>query len=80
MCQQKVRRLQERIERVEEETGVHVSDEEDLKATMKDHSPSVQKYEPDSFLRIFWEQQQKASSLKNAKSMKWALQFVPFQL
>ena len=74
VCQQHVKRLRERIERLIEENGVQVSSElnEDLVATMDEVTPEIiEKYPPDSFRWLFWEQQQRAGSLKNSRSMKW---------
>lgn len=74
VCQQQVKRLTEKIEKLIEEKGMVVSDElnEDLVVTMDESAPEIIKqYPPGSFRRIFWEQQQRAASLKNSKSMKW---------
>jgi len=73
--------LRERIEKTVEETGIEVSAElhADLVSTMEEHAPSVKEnYPPASFLRLFWEQQQRASSLKNSKSMKWSAAMIRY--
>ena len=43
-----------------------------LKQIMEESSPLIaESYPPDSFARSFWESQQRASSLKDARSMRW---------
>lgn len=74
VCQQQSKRLRERLESVIGERGVQVTEElhEDLVTTMENSTPGiVEQYPPDSFRRIFWEQQQCALSLKDARSMRW---------
>ena len=74
ICQQKVKRLEEKIGMLIEEKGVLVSEElsEDLVRSMDESTPGImEKYPPGSFRRIFWEQQQRAASLKDSRSMKW---------
>ncbi len=45
---------------------------EDLTQIMKDNASKISDaYPPDSFARIFWEQQLHATSLKDARSMRW---------
>ena len=75
VCHQKVERLKKRATAIIEEEGIAVDEEinEDLGSIMRENSPKItEKYPADSFARIFWEQQLKAASLKDARSMKWA--------
>ena len=81
VCQQQIKRLKEKVERLVEEKGVLVSTElnEDLVTTMEDSTQEIMdKYPPGSFRRIFWEQQQRATSLKNSRSMKWELAMIRY--
>lgn len=72
--QQRIKRLKKKIASIVEDKGVEVDKEihEDLSSIMKENSPKVtEAYPADSFARIFWEQQLKASAVKDARSMKW---------
>ena len=71
---QRVERLKKKIALLIEDRGVEVDEElnEDLTSIMKDNSDAImERYPADSFARIFWEQQLKASTLKDMRSMKW---------
>ncbi len=71
---QRVERLKTRLASVIEKRGIQVESDlhEDLTNIMQDNSKKItDSYPADSFARIFWEQQIKASSLKDARSMKW---------
>ncbi len=62
-------RLEEAIQR----RGIQVDDalHRDLSTTMAEKTLEIkEKYSPGSFLNIFWEQQERACKLKNAKSMQ----------
>ena len=68
------KRTKERLERAIEERGTQVDADlhGDLSNIMIENSPTVtETYPPDSFAHIFWEQQHKASLMKDSRSMKW---------
>ena len=67
-------RVKAKLAQAIEEKGVVTDDatHEDLHTIMKENTVDVTKSFPEnSFERLFWEQQQKALQLKNAKSMRW---------
>ena len=71
----RVKRLRERLDRAIEERGVEVDADlhDDLIKTMNEENTLdlVNHYDPDSFQRIFWEQQQQAMKKKDSHSMRW---------
>ncbi len=70
----RLQRMKAKIEQVAEEKGIEVDEatHNDLTEIMKEASTSVNETVPvDSFQKLFWEQQQKASSLKDSRSMRW---------
>ncbi len=72
--QLRVKRLRERLEKVIEERGleVDVALHEELKETVREKTSEITShYPPDSFQRIFWEQQQQSMEKKDARSMRW---------
>ena len=72
-------RLKQKIEDASHQDGMIIDDElhEDLKSAVMESTEQVHKTCPeDSFKRLFWDQQQKASSLKNSKSMRWHPVFI----
>ena len=74
LSDQHVRRLKEKIQTLVKDRGVEVSCDlsEDLVAVMEENTPDiVSKYPSGSFQRVFWEQQQRAVSMKDARSMRW---------
>ena len=74
ISQQRVRRLTAKLVKKTELNGVNVDSDlySDLSTIVDEATPSVlMKHPPGSFERIFWEQQVKASSIKNSRSMKW---------
>ena len=45
---------------------------DDIISVMKEHTPAIHKKHPvDSFPRLFWDQQQQASSVASTSAMKW---------
>ena len=49
----------------------------DIREMVKEHeSDALEAYPEDSFQRIFWEEQKKASGLKDKQSMKWHPMFI----
>ena len=73
-CQQQVRRLQEAIDESILIDGVTVDKElnGDLLQLMKNCTENVYSSPKEgTFERLFWDQQQKANSLENSKSMRW---------
>ena len=66
-------RLQQRISDVSDVCGVVVDDDlhRDLKTIVGENSEQVHAmYPKGSFQRVFWDPQEKASSLRNAKAMR----------
>ena len=71
--------LKQKIEKVADQGGVMVDDElhEDLKSIALECTEQVHESCPDdTFKRLFWDQQQKSSSVKNSKSMRWHPLFI----
>lgn len=78
---QHIRRLERRLKEAIERRGIEVDDalHQDLSAVIDESSSQVkEKHPPGSFSRIFWEQQERASRLKNAKSMRWEPAMIRF--
>lgn len=74
MSRKQADRLKTRLAEVIEQRSSIVNDElhSDLTQIMQENSEKVlDAYPPDSFARIFWEQQFQAISLKDARSMRW---------
>lgn len=74
LCRKQVGRVKARLAAAIEKRGILVDSElhDDLTVIMKENSAQVlEAYPPDSFARIFWEQQLRATSLKDARSMHW---------
>ena len=74
VSQQRIKRLTEKLAMRTELNGVIVDSDfqSDLSLITKDATAVVmEKHPPGSFERIFWEQQTKAHSMQNARSMKW---------
>ena len=72
--QQNINRLNSQIKKVIKDNGTEVDDDlnKALVDIVEDKSPFVaSSYEEGSFPRIFWEVQQRASSLKDMRSMRW---------
>ncbi len=66
--------MKAKIEQVAEEKGIEVDEatHNDLSEIMKESSTTLKDAFPvGSFQTLFWEQQQKTSSLKDSRSMKW---------
>ena len=71
---QQIRRMRLRLDKAIEHRGVQVDESlhQDLSSIVADNSSNIlDKYPAGSFARIFWQQQEQASRLKNAKSMRW---------
>ncbi len=71
---QKLTRLRARITLATEKSGVEVDEElhGDLKVIMKENATAIcHSHSEDSFQRLFWEEQLKAASLRDARSMRW---------
>ena len=69
-----IARLQKKLQELIEERGVYLDDslDRDLKQILVDTTEEVhQCYQPQSFQHIFWEQQRKACSLSDKRSMRW---------
>lgn len=74
VSRQRIKRLTEKLAMRTELNGVIVDSDfqSDLSQITKDATAVVtENHPPGSFERIFWDQQMKAHSLQNARSMKW---------
>jgi len=75
--------LKKRISEVAIEDGVTLDEElhNDMKVLVDATTKQAHSFYPeDTFEHIFWDQQKKASSLKNAKSMRWHQVFIKWCL
>ena len=80
---QQIKRLEEKINDVVCENGVQLEDDlyDDLRQLAIDGTEQVSHlHQPDSFQCLFWNQQSKASSLKDSRSMKWHPLFIKWCL
>ena len=78
-----IKRLEESINRVVNENGVQLEVDlhDDLRQLALDGTEQVNRlHQPDSFQYLFWNQQFKASSLKDSRSMKWHPLFIKWCL
>ena len=83
LTRRKLQRLNSRIEEDANKACPNVDEDldQDLRSIMMEHDEDiVQKNPEDSFKRIFWEQQKRAASLKNSKSMRWHPLFIKWCL
>lgn len=74
MIKQKIDRLRAGIEKATEARGIIVDShlDSELREVVSDQSPSISNsYPKDSFAWIFWENQKRAMSLKDSRSMRW---------
>ena len=77
--QSKINRLKQKISKATDEQGMELDEvlHEDMHLIVtEERNTMYSKYPEDSFLRLFWEQQEKALSLKNARSMRWHPLFI----
>ena len=66
--------LREQVKKLIDENAIVVGDDlhEALAGIIKEKFPFVaSSYEEGSFARIFWDAQQKATAIRNSKSMRW---------
>ena len=78
-----IKRLQEKINYVVSENGVQLEGDlfDDLRQLAIDGTEQVNcLHKPDSFQQLFWNQQCKASSQKDSRSMKWHPLFIKWCL
>ena len=78
-----IARLREKINTAVDRDGVTVDSElnEDLKDMVEKSRDEVYKsYSEGTFQRIFWEEQEKAMSLKDSRSMRWHPVFIKWCL
>lgn len=69
-----INRLKEKLEMAAEDEGVILNegDHEEMKGILNsEYSSIAKKHSPNSFARLFWEQQLKASNCKNSRQMRW---------
>ena len=72
--QQKITRLQAALNLAIESRGVVVDEDlhQDLMGIVQENEKCVSEmYPPDSFPQLFWENQMRACSVSNARSMRW---------
>ena len=80
---QKLDRLRETISQDAASASVNIDQEldQDIRLTIAENDYNVtQEHAEDTFQRVFWEQQKKAASLKDARSMKWHPLFIKWCL
>ena len=73
--------MKERLDKAIEKRGVEVDSDlhEDLVSTVNESTLEVEKqYPPDSFQRVFWEQQRQAMEKTDARSMRWEPAMIRF--
>ena len=78
-----IMRLKRKISEAACEGGITLDEElhNDMKALVDSNTKQVHSLHPEgTFECIFWDQQKKASSLKNAKSMRWHPVFIKWCL
>ena len=78
-----IMRLKQRISEAARDGGIKLNEElhNDMKAMVDNSTKQVHSLHPEgTFERIFWDQQKKASSLNNAKSMRWHPVFIKWCL
>ena len=69
-----INRLKEKLETTAEKEGVILNekDHEEMKGILNSENCSIiKKHPPNSFERLFWEQQLKASNCKDSRQMRW---------
>ena len=69
-----VSRLEKKITELTATNGVQLDSElhDDMKEMIAEATNKIhQSFQPNTFQHLFWEQQQKASSLNDSRSMKW---------
>ena len=70
----KVQKMEKKLEEILETHGSTLDEElhNDMKSIMAENAQSIaDKHPNDTFARVFWEQQMKASSLSDARQMRW---------
>lgn len=71
---EEVERLKVKLTQCIEHRSVSVDEElhdELVTAMRQNNNQIIEQYQPGSFQRVFWEQQEQASKLKSAHSMRW---------
>ena len=65
--------LKDRIEQLVARDGIRVDNEThlDLVSMMKNYSKAMEMKVPNPFMKIFWEQQLKATTLNSTRQMRW---------
>ena len=65
--------LKDRIEQLVARDGIRVDNEThlDLVSMMKNYSKAMEINVPNPFMKIFWEQQLKATTLNSTRQMRW---------
>ena len=74
VVQRHISRLEERVSKVISDVGEVVDDDihQGLTSIMSENEASIyESFPPDSFGRIFWDQQMKALQVKSASGMRW---------
>ena len=83
LSREKLKRLREKISQDAERVSADVDNDldEDLRSIIASNDETITQSHPEgTFQRIFWEQQKKASSLNDARSMKWHPLFIKWCL
>ena len=69
-----ISRILARLAEITEQSGVVVDRDthDDMVLVMQEHTTEIhQNHPPESFARLFWDQQQRASSVASSSAMKW---------
>ena len=83
LSKQKVKRLQDRVDKLIAEESVHLqnSDTTDIAQIVKEVSPVVEeKFQLNSPQRVLWDQQRRYNSLKDKRQMRWHPLVIRFAL
>ncbi len=71
----------EKLEELIDKRGIVLDSETSSDFTqimMEEEHQVLKKYAPDSFQRVFWQQQKKAASVKDKKGMRWHLSMIRY--
>ena len=78
-----ITRLEKKLTNLVEEDGIRLDDEldRDMKTIIDETTKQINSnYPPNSFEQLFWQQQQKAISMKDTRAMKWHPLFIKWCL
>lgn len=76
-------RVKQKLDMLMEENGVSIDDDlqQDLASIIEEEASNISdKHSPDTFQRLFWEQQSKAMRLKDKRQIRWHPMFIKWCL